>query len=693
MAYKVLGFDLSLGQSVATGIEVNDSTGALDAKGNDVDNVGQLDPDTFLFPRAASPAQTAEGSAVWDEGNNLLTIGTGATRKTVVDTDSAQSLTNKTIGAGSSYEASTIGESYGGTGQSAYAAGDLLYASGVDTLSRLAAGTNGHVLTLVAGIPAWQESGSANNAYATVNGDSGSATASGEDTLAVTGGDGLETTVSEGTPDGVVVDLVPDTTTGVTVAPLSVLAAGVGVSLDNDTIQHTAGTLSVGAGSIGANEVDETDSYTWTGAHDFTGGTISVQTPTLDSHAATKAYADGLAAGLDPKESARAATTDILDNAGNGTWTRAGTGPSHTLTAGTTGVTTIDGVSLDNDNRVLVKNEDGTGTNLTATDNGIYVVSDADAGSATVLTRADDFDGTPSGEVTGGNYCFVEQGTDNAGAGYVVMADGEITVDTDTIDFTQFSDPNVEAGVGMTKSGNTLHVGGGSTGDIGGLNFTADDLSLAYNSSFFNLVAEQLSILANAIGATEINETDNYAWTGNDEHAGTLDLSGATLTVPTTQQTPGGSSFQIDDVNSLAQSESAYTNQTAVYAADTGGVSVGDFVYLTSGGVVTQASASSQSEAAAALGLVIHAAAAGNYPHIVRWGEAEATFVGGLSPSVGDRAYLSTTSGELTTDVSGHGSGDSVFPVGIVDETLSYDGSANFTMRVQLQFGEPVYIA
>jgi hypothetical protein len=47
----------------------------------------------------------------------------------------------------------------GGTGQSTYATGDLLYASATNTLSKLAASTNGYVLTLAAGVPTWAASG------------------------------------------------------------------------------------------------------------------------------------------------------------------------------------------------------------------------------------------------------------------------------------------------------------------------------------------------------------------------------------------------------------------------------------------------------------------------------------------------------------------------------------------------------
>lgn len=48
-----------------------------------------------------------------------------------------------------------VGPTQGGTGISTYATGDILYASAANVLSKLAAGTNGNVLTLAAGIPSW----------------------------------------------------------------------------------------------------------------------------------------------------------------------------------------------------------------------------------------------------------------------------------------------------------------------------------------------------------------------------------------------------------------------------------------------------------------------------------------------------------------------------------------------------------
>jgi hypothetical protein len=51
----------------------------------------------ILLPAVTTPAQTADGSVVWDSDSNLLTVGDGASRKTMCDTDTAQTLTNKTL--------------------------------------------------------------------------------------------------------------------------------------------------------------------------------------------------------------------------------------------------------------------------------------------------------------------------------------------------------------------------------------------------------------------------------------------------------------------------------------------------------------------------------------------------------------------------------------------------------------------
>src|SRR2546423_711560 len=54
-------------------------------------------------------------------------------------------------------------ETRGGTNQSTYTTGDILYASASNTLSKLPASTDGYVLTLASGVPTWAPGGGAAN--------------------------------------------------------------------------------------------------------------------------------------------------------------------------------------------------------------------------------------------------------------------------------------------------------------------------------------------------------------------------------------------------------------------------------------------------------------------------------------------------------------------------------------------------
>jgi len=69
------------------------------------------------------------------------------------------------------WNGTAVNETHGGTNQTTYAAGDLLYASAINTLSKLAATTNGFVLTLSAGLPVWSAAaaGTVTSVSGTVN--------------------------------------------------------------------------------------------------------------------------------------------------------------------------------------------------------------------------------------------------------------------------------------------------------------------------------------------------------------------------------------------------------------------------------------------------------------------------------------------------------------------------------------------
>jgi hypothetical protein len=173
---------------------------------------------------------------------------------------------------------------------------------------------------------------------------------------------------------------------------------------------------------------------------------INLATPVNSTDAATKQYVDDVAQGLHTHDSCNAATQTTLASISGGTVTyNNGTaGVGATLT--TTGTyTTIDGVTLSNGMRILVKNE------ATAANNGIYVRT-----SATVLTRADDFD-TPA-EMAGGDFTFVVAGTlyDNTGW---VMPDAVTTVGTTAVVWVQFSGAGTyTAGTGLTLTGSQFSI-------------------------------------------------------------------------------------------------------------------------------------------------------------------------------------------------------------------------------------------
>lgn len=92
-----------------------------------------------------------------------------------------------------------VGAIYGGTGLSSYTTGDLIYASATNTLSTIAAGTNGYILTMVAGIPAWAaNTGGVTSFQTSLDGLTPSSSTTGAITLAgtlgaISGGTGFST--------------------------------------------------------------------------------------------------------------------------------------------------------------------------------------------------------------------------------------------------------------------------------------------------------------------------------------------------------------------------------------------------------------------------------------------------------------------------------------------------------------------
>jgi len=149
--------------------------------------------------------------------------------------------------------------------------------------------------------------------------------------------------------------------------------------------------------------------------------------PVNTQDAATKGFVEATSQGLDVKDSVKVATTANI-----------------TISTALNSGDSIDGVTLADNDRVLVKDQS------TPSQNGIYIVGSSPARSSDLAAGAD----------AAGMFTFVEQGTVNADNGFVCTSNkGSAVVGTNNLTFAQFSGAGqITAGNGLDKSGNTLSV-------------------------------------------------------------------------------------------------------------------------------------------------------------------------------------------------------------------------------------------
>ena len=272
----------------------------------------------------------------------------------------------------------------------------------------------------------------------------------------------------------------------------------------------------------------------------MTGALTLSGAPTADLHAATKLYVDNVTAGINFHESVHAASVSNLAVVyNNGT-----SGVGATLTADTNrAFSTLDGESVTVGQRVLIKEQ------TDQKQNGIYTLTAVGSGSAPwVLTRATDADNNPAGEMKAGDFTFVQNGTVNAGYGYVNNSTASpIVIGTDNITYTTFNAAKtVVAGTNLEEATpGTISVVAAPT--FSGL-VTASATGVAFSDG------TQTKIGVPSI-STISQKTDSYTLSDLNERDVIIEISkgsAATLTIPadSTVNYPVGTTLDVIQTNS-----------------------------------------------------------------------------------------------------------------------------------------------
>ncbi len=401
----------------------------------------------------------------------------------------------------------------------------------------------------------------------------GSATITANTTNALTIGTGLTgTSFNGGSAVTIAIDSTVATLTGTQ-------------TLTNKSISGTNNTLTnIPNGGLANSSVTVGTTTISLGATSLTlAGLTSVtvtQDPTSALQLATKQYVDAVAEGLHIHASCAAATPNTLAALTGGTVTynngTAGVGATLTLSVA---LTILDGYTLQNGDRVLVKNE------ATQANNGIYTW----ATGGTVLTRATDFD--TAIEIASGDFTFVSNGTLYANTGWVQTSNVTV-VGTTPVIWQQFSGPGTyTAGTGLTLTGTTFSITNtavtaasyGSASSVATFTVNAQGQLTAAASTAIAINGNQIT--SGTVGSAYISGSYTGITGVGTLTAGTWNASAISDTYLSTISTAGKVS------NSATTATSANTASAIVARDASGNFSAGTITATLSGNASTATSA------------------------------------------------------------------------------------------------------
>ena len=392
-------------------------------------------------------------NGAWDQ---FTTGGTGVTSIDVSGGATGLTTTGGPVTSiGTITLAGTLITPNGGTGLNTYAAGDTLFYTSGDALSKLTIGTAGYINTSSGTAPQWSNP------------------------------------------------------TGLTVGTATNLAGGAAGSLPYQSAAGTTAFLATGTGLL-AND-GTNPSYTLTPSG-LTSVTVT-QDPVSALQLATKQYVDTLiASGIHFHAPVRVESPINL----NATYNNGTAGVGATLTnAGTQAALVIDGVTVSVNDRVLVYEQTTQTQNgiYVVTDVG----SGATNWILTRASDADTYVINSAAGLSEGSTVFVQQGATGAGETYTCNTSGVITFGTTNITFVQTSTAQIySAGTGLTLTGTQFSLTSPVATSLGGTGVTSTPTNgqlLIGNGSGFGLstltagtgigiVNSSGSITINSSGAT-----------------------------------------------------------------------------------------------------------------------------------------------------------------------------------------------